>query len=236
MGEVDLGPRLAGDVLEMEQPGDGHGAQDLVEGIAPMDADGAGAGLRGEEGEVFGGNLEEADGFTHAVGFAGPFLDEIEWSSVADGHEDGVVVLGLDAEVDEHGRRRGGIDKAPEELRSVENVAVHDEDGLGGGFDGGEGDVHADGTALGEVRVVELVDADSVARGQLRDDGSDLVAAMPGDQEEILYADGGEVLGVAVQEGAPGHREQDLRGVRKRGSQPGCPSGGIDDSGVHAEL
>ncbi len=236
MGEVDLGPRLAGDVLEMEQPGDGHRAQDFVEGIAPMDADRTGAGLGGEEGEVFGGDLEEADGFTHAVGVAGPFLDEIEWSSAADGHEHGIVVLGLDAEVDEHGGRRGGIDEAPEELRSVENVAVHDEDGLGGGLDDGERDVHADGAALGEVRVVELVDADSVACGEFRDDRSDLVAAMAGDQEEVLHADSGEVLGVAVQKGAPGHREEDFWGVRKRGSQPGCPSGGIDDSGVHAEL
>ena len=74
MGEVDLGPRLAGDVLEMEQPGDGHRAQDFVEGIAAVDADGAGTGLGGEEGEVFGCDLEEADGFTQLLNLIKLFL------------------------------------------------------------------------------------------------------------------------------------------------------------------
>jgi hypothetical protein len=59
---------------------------------------------------------------------------------------------------------------------------------------------------------------------------------MAGDEEEVLHADGGEVRRVALQEGATCDREQDLRGVRKRGSQAGCSSGGIDDSGIHAEL
>jgi hypothetical protein len=56
---------------------------------------------------------------------------------------------------------------------------------------------------------------------------------MASDEEQVLHADAGEVLGMAIEQRPACHGEQDLGRVRKGGSKARCPPGCVDDSGFH---
>jgi len=124
------------------------------------------------------------------------------------------------------------MDQALEHGCWVEDIGVHEEDGMVDVAEERNGGLEAEDASFGEVGVDELVESELVVGLEEFNFGLNEVLGVTGDDSDVGDLVGGEVLEVPIEKGAPPEAEEDFGSRPEFFSKAEPPASGVDDS-VH---
>src|SRR5687768_14827183 len=90
--EIDLRPGHSRHILATEAISQDHRPQDIIVGITHLRPRAACAGFVDQHREIARSDFEKTNRLAHEIRRAGPFLPKLEWPTIFDRHENGIVI------------------------------------------------------------------------------------------------------------------------------------------------